>query len=102
MSGQYALAFSFVGVVCCFRIRRRPLTDAEKNRILEEDFALDSGGAKVVDEKKVHAVFQAADQWVENIDAAQYAEFLERAYDVVCRELVERTRSSRPIVGLRT
>ena len=67
-----------------------PLTDAEKNRILEEDFALDSGGAKVVDEEKfLHAVFQVADQWVENIDAAQYAEFLERAYDVVYRELVD-------------
>ena len=67
-----------------------PLTDAEKNRILEEDFALDSGGAKVVNEEKfLHAVFQVADQWVENIDAAQYAEFLERAYDVVYRELVD-------------
>ena len=67
-----------------------PLTDAEKNKILEEDFALDSGGAKVVDEEKfLHAVFQVADQWVEQIDAAQYAEFLERAYDVVYRELVD-------------
>jgi len=67
-----------------------PLTDAEKNKILEEDFALDSGGAKVVDEEKfLHAVFQVADQWVEDIDAARYAEFLERAYDVVYRELVD-------------
>ena len=30
-----------------------------------------------------------ADQWVEDIDAARYAEFLERAYDVVYRELVD-------------
>ncbi len=67
-----------------------PLTDAEKNKILEEDFALDSGGAKVVDEEKfLHAVFQVADQWVDAIDAAQYSEFLERAYDVVYRELVD-------------
>ena len=29
-----------------------PLTDAEKNKILEEDFALDSGGSRIVDEEK--------------------------------------------------
>lgn len=67
-----------------------PLTDAEKNRVLEQDFALDSGGANGVDEEKfLHAVFQVADQWVDTIEAGKYAEFLERAYDVVYRDLVD-------------
>ena len=49
-------------------------------------------GAKLT-RRSSYAAFQVADQWVENIDAAQYAEFLERAYDVVYRELVDATPS---------